>query len=311
MVDYDTTLQKLDKTGKQELNKILKDDSAGDYAVVNIKGGSKQYFPKELGDENRIVMNNGNYMLSFVPIFEQEENNSNEDESNSVRKNEAVKAMTAKIKGDTITYEPEESDIEYQYTSLTNGVKEDIILNSKPDTNEFSFKIETKNLELELLAGYGGINLKDKKTGEAIGYIMPPNITDADKNVNYEDIKYKLEETKKETIIKLVVSEGYFNNENLAYPVKIDPTLVWFNNKLATAVVCSASVISGSNLHGENLYVNNKAITTGVFAGSEQRVYLDTSKVAVGDCFIQGPGNISGKYIESVELSLMEALAVS
>lgn len=80
---------------------------------------------------------------------------------------------------------------------MTNGVKENIILESKPDINEFTFKINTKRLYLELVDGYGGINLKDKKSGKNIGCIMPPNITDAKGNTTYDDIKYSLKKRKK------------------------------------------------------------------------------------------------------------------
>ena len=310
MVDYDTTLQKPDKTDRQKLNRILKKDNAGCYTAVNAKGDSRQYFPKELDEENGIVMNNGKYMLAFAPIYKQKErkrDNSEDGRGETEQRNGIIEAPVAEINNDTITYETEERGIRYRYTSMANGVKEDIILESKPETNEFAFEIDTAHLQLELLEGCGGINLKDKETGETVGYIMPPDITDGEDNRNCEDVKYILEKTEKETILKLVVNESYFDNENLVYPVKIDPTPVWFSDRLSTAVVCSASVVSGVNLHGENLYVNKNAITTGVFRGSEQRVYLDTSRVAEGDCFVQGPGNIVGKYIEKAELSIAEA----
>lgn len=308
LVKYDSTLTALRKSDKQELKKIVGNSSTNEYIAVNARGKSKQYFPNTLNEESGIVMKNGRYEFSLIPLFlEIKENNGGTKIEESMQKDEKKQKFTPKIQENTITYTSETSDIKYEYTSLTNGVKEDIVINSKPDTNEFLFKIDTKKLEVELLDGYGGINLKDIKTGKCVGYIMPPNIIDAEGNVNYEDVKYILEDVGKENILKVVVNESYFDNENLAYPVKIDPTPVWFHSKLTTAVVCSASVVSNSNLHSENLYVNNKTIKTGVFEGSEQRVYLDTSNVVRGNCFIQGPGDISGKYIEKAELSVAEA----
>lgn len=39
--------------------------------------------------------------------------------------------------------------MEYQYSVNNCGVKENIVLNEKPETNIFEYKIETKNLYLK------------------------------------------------------------------------------------------------------------------------------------------------------------------
>lgn len=308
LVEYDSALTALNRMDKKKLNKILEDTTADNYIMVNAKGDSKQYFPKSLDENNGIVMNYKKYVLGFMPVLSK---NSRIVPESGMEKNSEesrkIDIFTPTVNEDTVTYMSESSDIKYQYISLTNGVKENIILDSKPDIYEFAFKVDMKKLQMESVEGYGGINLKDTETGKNIGYIMPPNIMDADGKVNYEDVRYVLEETAEGTVLKLVLNKEYFDNENLAYPIQIDPTPVWFDSKLSTAIVCSASVMANSNLHGEELIVNNKVGTSYPFVGSEQRVFLDTSKVAEGNCFIQGPGDIRGKYIEKAELSVTEA----
>lgn len=307
LVDYDPVLIELNSAHKKRLCKIAEGVSVDDYAVVNAKGDSRQYFPKQLNDNSGVVMNHGKYTLEFIPISVEENKSIKEHENEkSVGKKKITEGYTSEVIDDTITYSSKTDNVKYQYISLPKGVKENIILYSRPETNEFAFKINTKEIELEYIEGYKGINLKDISTGKNIGYIMPPNITDGEGKVNYEDVRYVLEEDAECRVLKLVVSEKYFENNDLVYPVKIDPTPVWFDNTLSTAIICSASVMAGSNLHGEELFVNNKTGVRYPFVGSEQRVLLDTSKVAEGNCFIQGPGLFKGKYIEKAELSVAE-----
>lgn len=302
--DYDTSLKKISKSEKKELGKIVENNEENKYVAVNAKGDSRQYFPKTLGEESAVVMENGKYSLSFAPIIEEKEENI-KVENNITDEKENARILEPEIKEDIITYSSEETDITYQYISLTDGVKENIILDSKPDTNEFKFKINIQKIKMELLEGYGGINLKDTKTGKVIGCILPPNITDAEGNTDYENVEYQIETEKEETILKLVVKKEYLEKEDLKYPVIIDPTPVWFHNKLSTAMV--NDVIGDYNLHNEELQVSNKAGERGMSYISKYRTYLDTSKIATGECFVQGPGNISGKYIEKATLSITEA----
>ncbi|MCI9616840.1 MAG: RHS repeat protein [Eubacterium sp.] len=307
LVDYDPVLIELNSVHKKRLCKIADGVSVDDYAVVNAKGDSRQYFPKQFNDNSGVVMNHGKYTLEFIPISVEENKSIKEHENEkSVGKKKVAEGYTSEVIDDMITYSSNTNNVKYQYISLPKGVKENIILYSRPETNEFAFRINTKEIELEYIEGYKGINLKDISTGKNIGYIMPPNITDGEGKINYEDVKYVLEEYAEYTVLKLVVSKKYFENNDLVYPVKIDPTPVWFDNTLSTAIICSASVMAGSNLHGEELFVNNKTGVRYPFVGSEQRVLLDTSKVAEGNCFIQGPGLFKGKYIEKAELSVAE-----
>ena len=306
LVAYDATLTKLNKTDRQELNSNLGTGSANEYIAVNVKGDSKQYFPKELNKYNGVIMKNGKYQLEFTPVFERimfANGVQNEGGKTDQRTNKIL-SLSPKVKEDTITYISENANIGYQYISMTNGVKENIILESKPDINEFTFKINTKRLYLELVDGYGGINLKDKKSGKNIGCIMPPNITDAKGNTTYDDIKYSLKKTKEETILKLVVNKDYLENSKLAYPIKIDPTPVWFNDKLSTAMVIDT--LSEQNIHGDILTVANKAGATGFGYISEYRTYLDTSMIVKGESSGYQPSNIFGRYIESALLSIGE-----
>lgn len=281
MVDYDPSIVNLNQWEKKKLKNTASGIEAEKYIGVNHKGDPKQYFPKKLGTEG-IVMSYDRYSLALTPEI-------------------SGNTCEAVVDGDSVTYTDERNDVSYRYKSLANGVKEEIILESKPVENEFKFAVELENITLKL--ENGAIYLLDSKTKEKTGYIMPPNMTDGGGNVNYEDISYEIG---KNNVIKVVIDNSYFENEKLEYPVVIDPTPVWFSGTLSTAIVNSMQYVSNMNLHSEVLNVENKCNTRPPYNGSEQRVYLDTGKIASGECFIQGPGDISDKYIEEAVLSIRE-----
>ena len=61
--DYDPTLVKVDG-GKSESGKDLKE-----YQYTNKEGDKKHYLPKDLTQDTPILMENGNYVISFAPIY--------------------------------------------------------------------------------------------------------------------------------------------------------------------------------------------------------------------------------------------------
>ncbi len=278
--DYDSTVTALGRKEKDKLKETGCNAKPSDYIGVNEQGDVKQYFPKDISADG-VITTYGDYTLSINPIEDEEKYEVSTDEN-------------------VVSYKSKNSDMEYRYTSLFNGVKEEIILDSKPESYDFEFDVKQENIELKL--ENKAIYLLDKETKEKVGYIMPPNIMDGEGNTDYESIRYEIEKNK----IKVTVDEAYFENENLIYPITIDPTPVWFSGTLSTAVVNSMTYIAGMNLHSSTLNLEKSCNTRQPYVGTEQRVYLDTSKIASGESFIQGPGDIKDKYIEQATLSIRE-----
>ena len=63
--DYDPSLVKIQKK-KSENGNDLKD-----YAYENEEGDKKHYLPKNLTEETPVLMENGQYQISFAPIYGQ------------------------------------------------------------------------------------------------------------------------------------------------------------------------------------------------------------------------------------------------
>ena len=89
------------------------------YAFENKSGDSKQYFPEKLSDETPILMEKDNYSLSFSP--------------------KETDMLNVELKEGNAEYKSEDENITYQYESLDNGVKENIIFSDVPEEKEYSF----------------------------------------------------------------------------------------------------------------------------------------------------------------------------
>lgn len=176
--------------------------------------------PKMVREETPVLLTNDKYKVAFSPISDDEiqedtmfENKTGkvEVESDNVTDIASGKKEDKKVKAN---YKYNKSDVALEYKSLEHGVKEDIILDSVPDTNVFSFSLVVENMEAKLDA-VGGITFIDKDSDDIVGGIPAPVLNDASENGYSEDATYQLEqvECKKKNvnkyILKVVVNQSY------------------------------------------------------------------------------------------------------
>ena len=64
-----------------------------------------------------------------------------------------------------LTYTTEDRRVEYIYTSLNNGVKEDIVINEETENNRFSFQLDLNGLEPAYDKTTGRIYLHEEMSG--------------------------------------------------------------------------------------------------------------------------------------------------
>lgn len=175
-IDYDPSLKKLSDNEQTKLKKIVKNskiieqNDATKYEYVNTAGDSKVYFPTSLDENTGILMEKDDYVLYFSPVKEKSE------DTLAVVETESVETVPFEIKensvnGSNITYTAENDDVEYIYTSQQYGVKEEIVLNTEPETNVLEFEFVLRGLELKKLEGTKSIGITDKETNEMVAYI--------------------------------------------------------------------------------------------------------------------------------------------
>lgn len=239
--DYDNTLNEISGTDEKKLNVICENDenlNAGEYQYVNTQGDSRQYFSKKLDKEHPIVMSSEKYAICFAPVSEDDKESKTEEGKNrtTVNEIEGKKYLTNEEEiiaqeedgedCNKVEYSSESQNIKYVYTSLNNGVKEEIVLDKKPERNTFEYKYDFTGMEpVKYDDNY--ILLTDKKNGNVVASISAPYVSDAQGNKSYDDVKMKLEKVEDDTyIVKLTVNSDYLNDES-KYPITVDPSVYW------------------------------------------------------------------------------------
>ena len=285
LIDNDPTLVKIKE------NETSNKTDLSDYAYENKNGENKNYFPEKISKDTPILLENNKYQISIHPIM---------DESNKVK---LEKEKTTNIYDEEVnipikaSYEFDEPDREIEYISYDNGIKENIILNKIPESNEFEFEIYAKDLEVKKCELEESIVFYDKDTKEIVASIDAPFMNDATNKAYSEDITYdiKLKEDSTDVyILTMTVDEGYLNSKDRQYPVKIDPTITWTGD----SNIIDTYIINGSSYAGSNFYSSG----TTAFPVGRGKQGINRSLIKGRKLF----STIKGKYVEKAELILSE-----
>lgn len=218
LVDYDPSLVKI-KSKKSENNKDL-----SKYAYENMKGDKKNYLPKEISEDTPVLLENNKYNISISPVEEK-------TKSVSLKTEETIniydETETLPLKA---VYTSNDNDITLEYISQDNGVKENLILNEKPESNVFEYEIMVDdNLIPQKCEIEESIVFNDKDTDETKASIDFPYMNDKTGKAYCDDITYNIEESDKQNtyILTMTLSEDYLNDKDRVYPVTVDPTITW------------------------------------------------------------------------------------
>jgi len=131
------------------------------------------------------------------------------------------KHLNQSILEDRICYKNILENIDLDYQVLPTKVKESIVLhNPNVDVNALEFMIRT-NMELNLVDDR---RICASNDGKAIFYMDAPYMYDANDIIN-RNVHYHLEKLGQEYTLKLIVDQDWLNNQNITYPVVIDPTI--------------------------------------------------------------------------------------
>ena len=321
-VDYDSNLKKISNSEinriKAQSSKFIRDD-VENFVYTNISGDSKHYFPESVGEDNGVVTIKDSHAIKMVPQINENSEKSSVTEQ-STKNTEDVKEMVSddntsgdveycydmeKTSDNEIVYKNNDNTIKYNYYSNPNGIKEEIVLKKKPENNEFCFKMELKGLKLNRNKYNNQIEITDKKTGQTVAFIEAPNIKDKNDRLSYDDVAYELDYTEENPILKVVADPEYL--ENASYPVTIDPSVVWMQDKLESVAVSTASALSDMNLQNSSIIsIYNKGLNRVPYEGSECYCYIDTSNVFNGNAFAGKPDLLQDMRIEKATLRLVE-----
>lgn len=197
-------------------------------------------FKKDFNDESLVEIENNGYTLTMGYS------------DNSVRKSivNAELPEQAELKNDvashiekvneSIIYDGFEPDCTLEYTVTSNGVKENIVIKSKTDKNEFVFNISAPGLVLNKNED-GSISAKNSDNAE-IFYIPAPFMYDSQDIYSY-DVEYNLEnEGNGNYILTVIADKAWLESEDRVYPVTIDPAI---HTKRERSAINATFVASG------------------------------------------------------------------
>lgn len=206
--------QELVQTQESNNTDITNSESDSEYKYTNAQGKYKHYFAENISEDTPVIMTNNDYEISFAP-------------AKKAVNGESVAVQKISEDNDSeIVYANVDESIKYEYISLTNGVKESIVLSRKPESNIFEFSLELSGMNAELDKETKQIYLIDKETEEVAAVIAAPNIINRTGMPDYDHVEYKLKEKEDGSYkLSVIVAEEYLNTTS--YPITIDPTYNW------------------------------------------------------------------------------------
>ena len=230
----------------------------------NNKNSFKATFKEDFNNENMFSLENKGYTIAWEydgstlrKAFTNADYTSKKATDNKITK-------YAEKSEDRIRYKNFESDCELEYVVTENGVKENIILNSKTNKNEFRFNV-TAN-ELTLIKNQDGSISAVNSANEEIFYLPAPFMFDTSGVYSY-DVSYEIAEKNRKYTITVVADKDWLKSDERVYPVTIDPVIY---TKQTSTSVSSTFVTS--------------AVPTANY-GSRQDIYIGHESANYGTCY--------------------------
>jgi hypothetical protein len=259
-------------------NRLESQEVNGEKKLVNKANSVKVILDLQRKSDNLVNMKFDKYTVAFSPKVEEKYKNSkftvlslkkSDVDNGIVLKDNEQKHDSDTSKDDTygVQYDNlynDGQDVSFQYIPMSDGVKENIILNKYNNKNTFDFVVDLSGLTPEKVE-HGGIILRDKETKEERAFIAPPFVHDSSKDqretdnnsINIENIKgdqYK---------ISIVVDKDYLENKNTVYPVVIDP----YVTSLVTNHYALGSCIKSQ--YPDYNFASDPYLRTGNWTGSD------------------------------------------
>ena len=137
--------------------------------------------------------------------------------------------------GNAIRFTDVYENIDYQYTVVGNTVKEDIILLEPSEKYEFTYQLKIPGLQAAKEDGRIVI-YRDRKE-EPVFLLDAPLMIDDDGETS-SDLTMKLSGKKDRVTVTVKADEDWLEDEDRAYPVRIDPSPLVPSNEL---IMCTVS----------------------------------------------------------------------
>lgn len=212
----------------------------------------KAYYPGNIKDEPLVLEYEG-AQISVTPIFEKDGGNTNFGGAEQDAVTGVTLSLNEEMQQNQLIYGNVFGEgTEVRYTPLLNGYKEDIVLYEAPDSNNFSFLVDSGEFRLKVVDNM--VLFMDPNNDSIAAYMSPIYLYDSAYEMNESfDSYYEVEEIGAGLyVVSIIADFEFFNAANIEYPIYVDPTLT-FNTNTSTQ---EAIIYSGSPsvAHGSNFY---------------------------------------------------------
>lgn len=191
----------------------------------------------------------------YAAFIANEETNAPEIKTNfqnNASANFVMKGLSDKINkprklGNKITFKNIKPNTDLTYETLPNGVKENIILNEKSDTNEFHFELTTSGATPTLVSGTGYGTVFYDDSGQDLFYFTRPFAFDAS-GARTDDAYYLVQAGTEPGVydISLFVNNDWLQDSQRKFPIIIDPTIIYSTSSLFSGGVYNRLSDTGS-----------------------------------------------------------------
>jgi len=132
-----------------------------------------------------------------------------------------------KKEGNKVIFKNVYSNIDFVYQTLTNGIKEDIVINSPTNIKTFPFFLEFKGAKPRYLTNINSQLVFYDEKENYLFHFQKPYAFDASGNKTEKvSINIKKDTTTQKTVALISVDLNWLNSSERIYPITIDPTIV-------------------------------------------------------------------------------------
>ncbi|MFR1063289.1 DNRLRE domain-containing protein, partial [Intestinibacter bartlettii] len=286
LTDYDPSLIKINSK-KSDNNEDL-----SEYKYQNKAGDKKLYLPESVSTETPILLENEYNKIKIAPVIESKTSKVNVEKQKTI--NIYEDEVTLPIKAN---YEDRNSNNIYEYISQDNGIKENLVIKERPESNVFKYEVTVDNsLIAKKCETEESIIFNDKETGETKASIDVPFMNDKTGKAYSEDIIYNIEKSEENKyILTMTLSEDYLNDKDRVYPVTVDPSITWTGD----SNLIDTYILSNSKYADMNFYNSG---TTAFPIGYTSSMGTCRSLIRSLDLL----DTVKNKYVESATLTMYE-----
>lgn len=204
-------------------NSLIPSEREG-FSFENKANEVKTYFPKTLDGTFRIEK--GTDYMEFVPQCSAEGFSAGEKTDFTNMYGDTVEAVIYK-----------RNDMDMAFYPTKAGIKLEIVLKERPDSNDFFFRVETNAVGFENKKN-GYITFLKGDQIKNIIYQPLVQYTKAGEAQMSTDAYMNVERKEGDTIVQMIVGGGIFHEKgDTEYPVRLDPSFEMYLNKMPDSTV--------------------------------------------------------------------------